>query len=177
MIYQLCNIGNEQNATFYRLSVILKSSLSAFNHLTPDTEIKDIITNLSDASNAINADLLPENLSHSASTITNEDGREYSVNSSFVITPLDKNLQDLLEDYNDQEVVLLLKTPNSTFVYGTTLSPLIATYSELHSNQAQGLKGYRINISGRCLGPSKQFEFTEFNIFNRGLAFTLAGSL
>jgi hypothetical protein len=177
MIYELCNIGHEQNDTFYRLSIIKKSSLAAFNHLTADATVLQIITDLSASSDAINLDLLPENLSHNASTITNDNGKEYSVSSSFVLTPLDKNLQTLLELYNNEEVVYLLKTHSSTFVYGTTLSPLVFTYNELHSNQAQGLKGYTVNLRGRCLGTSKQFEFTEFDIFDRGLAFELAGSL
>ena len=177
MIYQLCNIGNEQTDTFYKLSIIKKSSLTTFNHLTADATIQSIITNLAESSDAINTELLPENLALNATTISNDDGKAYDFNSSFTLTPLDKNLQDLLDIYNNEEVILLLKTHSSTFLYGTTTSPLLFTYNELHSNQAQGLKGYTVNLKGKCLGTSKQFEVLEFDIFNRGLAFDLAGSL
>lgn len=177
MIYQLCNQGNEQNDSFYSVSIIKKSSLPRFNHLTSDATIESIFTAIADSSDVIITDLLPENLTLSATTTTSNHDKTYSVNSSFVITPLDKNLQTLLEGYNNEEVVLLLKQHNSTFLYGTYTSPLILTYNELHSTKAEELKGYTVNIAGRCLGTSKQFETLEFNIFSRGLAFELAGSL
>lgn len=177
MIYQLCNIGNEQNDTFHKLSIIKKSSLALFNHLASDATIESIITNLADSSEVLNTDVLPENLSHSATSGSDANGKFYNFNSSFVLTPLNKYLQNLLEGYNNEEVILLLKTHTSTFLYGTTLSPLLFRYNEQHSSEAQGLKGYSISISGKCLGASKQFETLEFNIFNRGLAFNLAGSL
>lgn len=177
MIYQLCNRDHEQNDTFYQVSVIKKSSLADFNHLTSDATIQSIITSLADSSEVIITDLLPENENISCTTRTNDNGKQYAVRAGFTLTPLDKNLQALLEQYNNQEVIVLLKKHNSTFLYGTTLSPLVFTYNELHSNTAQGLKGYSINISGTCLGASKQFEVLEFDIFSRGLAFELAGSL
>ena len=177
MIYNLCNQGNEQNNTFANLSIIKKSSLAAFNHLASDTTVQTIITNIADSSDVINTDLLPENISVSYTTLVDDNGKSYRLSTSFIITPLDKNLQDLLEQYNNQQVILLLKKHNATFLYGTPTSPLLLTYSEQHSNQAQGLKGYAVRISGECLGASKQFEEIEFDIFNRGLAFELAGSL
>ena len=177
MIVKVCNQGNEQNDTFHSVSIIKRSSLSPFNHLTADAAIQTIITNLPDSSDVLNADLLPENASVNASTTPDANGKAYNVSSNFTITPLDKNLQNLLEVYNNQEVILLLNKHNRTFLYGTYTSPLLLTYNELHSNQAQGLKGYTINIRGKCLGISKQFEVLEFDIFNRGLAFDLAGSL
>lgn len=177
MIYNLCNIGNEQNATFNRASIIKKTSVPAFNHLASDATIQQHITNISVNSDAINLDLLPENLSHNQNTRTSADGTTYNVSARTILTPLDKNLQQLLEGYNNQEVLLLLEKPGVSFLYGTPTSPLIFTYNEQHNNTAQGLKGYGINISGECLGASKQFETIVFDIFDRGLAFQLAGSL
>lgn len=177
MIYNLCNQGNEQNDTFHSISVIKKSSLALFNHLTADATIQSIITSLAESSEAIILDLLPENVSLTATTGKDDNGKFYNVNNGFTLTPLDKNLQTLLEQYNNQEVVVLLKKNTSTFLYGTTTSPLLFTYNELHDSTAQGLKGYSISLRGKCLGASKQFEVLEFDIFNRGLAFDLAGSL
>lgn len=177
MIYQLCNQGNEQNDTFYSISIVKKSSLPRFNHLTSDTTIETIFTSIADSSDVIITDLLPENLTLSATTRTSNHDKTYSINSSFVLTPLDKNIQTLLEEYNNEEVVVLLKQHNTTFIYGTYTSPLVLTYNEKHGNKAQDLKGYTVFIKGTCLGASKQFETIEFDIFSRGLAFELAGSL
>jgi hypothetical protein len=177
MIHQLCNLNNEQTDTFNRLSVIKKNSLPLFNHLTSDAALQSIIASLADDSDVINTDLLPENISVSHTTRTDGSGKSYRTSISFVLTPLDKNLQDLLSAYNNEEVVVLLKRYKGTFLYGTTLSPLVLTYNELHSSRAANLKGYTVRLQGNTLGSSKQFENFEFDLFNRGLAFELAGSL
>lgn len=177
MIYQLCNQGYEQVATFYKIAVIKKSSLSAFTHLSSDATILDIITNLPEAANALIINLLPENVRVSYNTRANQSGKSYTAGVQFLVTPQDKNLQSLLNEYNNQEVVVLLDKYAATHIYGTPKSALTFIYNESHSNQGAGEKGYAVQISGECLGSSKIFENITFNIFNRGLAFELAGTL
>ena len=177
MIHQLCNLNNEISAAFNQAVVIKLTSLTSFNHLTDDQSIQDIISNIPESSEAIVFDFLPENKTLNYITRNSAAGRSYRLTSSFVVTPLDKNLQSLLERYNNELVVLLVKKQDSTFLYGTTTSPLLFLYNEKHSNKDATLKGYTVKISGDCLGASKQFENIDLNIFNRGLAFELAGPL
>lgn len=177
MIYQLCNHNNEQIDTFFKVAVIKKEALSNFTHLDSDETIETIITSLPDSADVFIIDLLPENLRLTSNTKINASGKNYPVKAGFVVTPQDKNLQQLLETYNNQEVVLLLDQHTATYIYGTPLQPLLFKYSELHSSKASGLKGYSIDIDGDSYGAVKLLENIELNIFSRGLAFELAGSL
>lgn len=177
MINQLCNIGNEQTETFYKLSIIQTKTLTSFNYLTKDATIESIISTLPDVTDVINVDLLPENLSLSYTSRVGDYDQQFNAAASFILTPLDKNLNTLLKSYNNREVILLLYNHKATYLYGTTQTPLVFTYNEQHSSSAQGLKGYAIDIRGEGIGASKQFSEVEFEIFNRGLAFQLQGSL
>lgn len=177
MIYQLCNYNHEQIDTFYKVALIKKSSLSEFTSLSADDAITTIITNLPDTADAIITELLPENLKLSASNRITNEGAAFNISASFVLTPQDRNLQNLLELYNNQEVVMVLDKRLSTHIYGTSLQPLLLQYGELHSSKAQGLKGYTISLQGATNGATKILEGVSLNIFNRGLAFQLAGSL
>lgn len=177
MIYQLCNEGYEQIATFFKIAIIKKSSLAFFTHLTPDDDVETIISNLSESANALIINLLPENLSIQDGTRTGDEGKGYQVSIGFTLTPQDKNLQGLLEQYNNEEVVVLLDKVGDTYVYGTTNNPLKMIYSSLHSNTGSGTKGYQIQIKGNTLGAPKMLENTELTIYNTGLAFQLAGQL
>lgn len=177
MIYQICNQNHEQIETFSKISFIKKSSLSSFNYLSLDDNVKTIVSNLPDTASAIIFNLLPENISLSYNTKVTESGKEYAFSARFTVTPQDKNLQGLLESYNNEEGIVLVEKPDATHIYGSTLSPVLFTYNELHSNSGSGLKGYGVVISGTCLGSSRILEDVVINIFNRGLAFQLAGTI
>lgn len=177
MIYEICNQNHEQIETFSKLSFIKKSSLTPFHFLTPDATVQEIVTNLPDSASALIFNLLPENLSVSYNTRVSDNGKQYPFRSRFLLTPQDKNLQGLLEQYNNEEGIVLIEKPDATHIYGTPQTPVVLTYSEAHANTGQGVKGYDVSISGDCLGSSVILENVSINIFTRGLAFELAGSL
>lgn len=177
MIQQLCNKNHEQIDTFYKVAIIQKESLANFSHLTSDDDIETIITSIPDSANALITELLPENLVLSPFSNISRSGVSYQVNASFLITPQDKALKNLLDQYMNKEVVFLLDKHGTTYVYGTTMRPLLMAYDDLHSSKPDGLKGYVIKISGKCYGSHKILEDVYLNIYSRGLAFELTGSL
>lgn len=175
MIQELCNIGNENHIdTFYKIAIIEKSYLPNFSYLTPDATIEDYITNIPDAAQAFITDLLPKNIRVTNPTRISNNGRLYSPNISFLLTPLDKNLQTLLETYNNKEVIVLVSKRTTSHLYGTTAQPLLFSYAPSHSSDPSKVKGYKISCKGSVFGSDKHFEEIEFNIYTRGLAFQLA---
>ena len=177
MIYQICNYNHEQNGTFFKIAIIKKSDLTYFNHLTPDIDIISIISNLQDSINAMVINLLPEDINLKSGKKGSNSG-PYTQNSiNFTLTPQNKNLQNLLETYNNTEVLCLLDKHNTSHLYGTAQTPLLIEYAEIHSNAAQGKKGYTVNLKGDTLGNTKIFENVELNIYSAGLAFDLSAQL
>lgn len=175
MIQELCNIGNEHHIdTFYKIAIIEKSHLPNFSYLTPDATIESYITNLPDTAQVLITDLLPKNISVSNPTKISTSGKLYAPSISFLITPLDKNLQTLLETFNNKEVVVLISKHTTSHLYGTQAQPLLFSYAPSHSNDPSRIKGYKISCKGSCFGADKHFENIEFNIYTRGLAFQLA---
>ncbi len=178
MIYDICNIANEHYLdTYHKVAIIQASQLPYFTHLTPNDTIEDYITNLPDSANVIITDLLPENIKVDGSTKVTASGRLYPVAVNYTQTPQDKALQELLETYNNQLVVVLVSKRAASFLYGTSAQPLLFTYDELNANNHAGIKGYNIKMDGEGYGPSKFFEEITFNIFSRGLAFQLAADI
>jgi len=178
MIYELCNLGNEHHIdSFYKIAVFKADNFPYFSHLTKDDIVRDMITNLSDSSEVILSDLLPNNIQVAHSTRYSANGKLYATNIGFALTPQDKYLQQLLEGYNTQEVVVLVSKRNTAHLYGTKAQPLTLTYSEINSPQAGSMKGYSIDISGSTYGKTRLFDKVIFNIYERGLAFELAQSL
>lgn len=178
MIQELCNIGNEHIIdTFYKVSIFEASQLPAFNHLTNDAAVKSILDTIPDNYQVLLTDLLPENISVRNPSKITASGSTNQTTISFVVTPQDKNLQALLETYQNKEVVVLVSKRNTTHLYGTQAQPLLFSYSELNNNTPNGLKGYTINISGEGYGTTKLFENLTFTIYSRGLAFELAQEL
>lgn len=175
MIHELCNKGNEHHIdTFYKIAVFEASQLPYFSHMTKDDAIEDIITNLPDSSQVLITDLLENNLNVGHTTRLSASGKLFSTNITFTITPQDKNLQQLLDTYNDKEVVVLVSKRTTSHLYGTSIQPLVFKYDELNSPVPSVIKGYNITISGSGYGNGKIFEDIEFNIYSRGLAFELA---
>lgn len=178
MIYNLCNTRNEHHIdTYHEVAIIESTQLAKFNHLTPDATIVDIITNLPDTSKAFITDLLPENIRPTGQTRIGSNGMVFPVSIAFTQTPQDKSILELLESYNNQLVIALVKKRGSSFLYGTSEQPLLFSFDELNSNNHQTIKGYSVSIEGSGYGHSKIFEDIQFNIFNRGLAFQLSEDL
>ncbi|EKF56220.1 hypothetical protein I215_01818 [Galbibacter marinus] len=178
MIYNLCNSRNEDHVdTYHEVAIIESTQLYSFNHLTPDDQIIDIISNLPDTSQAFITDLLPENIRVTGQTKIGDTGSLFPVSITFTQTPQNKSILELLQKYNNGLVVVLVKKRGSSFLYGTTDQPLIFTFDELNSNNHSTVKGYSIKINGSGYGNSKNFEDIQFNIFNRGLAFQLSEGL
>jgi len=178
MIYNLCNTRNEDHIdTYHEVAIIESTQLFEFNNLTPDDEIIDIISNLPDTAQAFITDLLPENIRVSGQTKIGASGSLFPVNISFTQTPQDKSILELLKNYNNKLVVVLVKKRGSSHLYGTSQQPLTFTFDELNSNNHSTIKGYSIKINGTGYGNSKLFESIDFNIFSRGLAFQLAQGL
>ena len=175
MIQQLCNINNEGYVdTFFKVAIFEASQLPYFSHLTADDTVENLITNLPDSAQVLLTDLLPGNLQLNHGSRFSKDGTLYSTNASFLITPQDKNLQALLETYNNKEVVILISKRTTSHLYGTKIQPLLFGYSEANASTPDIIKGYNITINGEGYGASKLFEEVVFNIFSRGLAFKLA---
>lgn len=175
MIQEICNIGNEHLIdTFYKVAIFEASQLTKFNHLTSDATIQSIFDTVPDDYQVLLTELLPKNINVSNPSKVNSAGIMYNTSISFIVTPQDKNLQNLLETYNNKEVVALVSKRNTTHIYGTSAQPLLFSYSELNSNKPDGIKGYTINLEGEGYGAGKIFENIIFTIYSRGLAFQLA---
>lgn len=178
MIQQIHNhIDDHHIDTFYKAAIIEHSYLPKFTHLTPDNVIQDYITNIADTSQVMLVNLLPNNINVNHSSSSKPSGKIYKSKISFTLTPQDKNLQQLLETYNNKEVVILISKRESNHLYGTSMQPLLFTFSELNNAKPNVIKGYSIQLTGEGYGGSKLFEEITFNIFSRGLAFQLASSL
>jgi hypothetical protein len=178
MIQELCNIGNEhQIDTFFKIAIFEVSQLPYFNNLTSDETIENIITNIPDTSQVLIAELLPKNIRVDAGSKITDQGVVYTPNIAFTLTPQDKNLQALLEKYQNKEVITLISKRQTSYLYGTKAQPLLFEYDPIHSNDPSVLKGYAIKMYGEVLGAEKLFENITFNIYSRGLAFTLAQEL
>lgn len=175
MIYNICNKGNEHHIdSFYKIAIIEATQLAYFSNLSTDTKIEDIITNLPETSMAFITDLLLNNVQIMSSSILSANGKLYTHTINFTITPQDKNIQNLLEQYINTEVVVLISKRNTAHLYGTSLQPLLFNYSELNSPIAGAVKGYNVSVTGKTYGSCKIFENIDFNIYQRGLAFELA---
>ena len=171
----LSKLGNEHIIdTFYKVSIFEASQLPKFNHLTPDETIKTILDTIPDNYQVLLTDLLPENISVRNPSKITASGSSNQSSISFVVTPQDKNLQALLETYQNKEVVVLVLKRNTTHLYGTSDQPLLFKYNELNNPKPSGLKGYTIILNGEGYGSTKIFENFTFGIYERGLAFQLA---
>ena len=175
MIQTLCNIGNEHHIdTFYKVAIFEASQLPYFTFLSSDDTVLGILTNIPDTSQVLITDLLPNNIKVGHAPKFSGQGKLHTTSISFTITPQDKNLQQLLETYNNKEVVILVSKHNTTHLYGTSAQPLVFKYAEANSPEPGAIKGYSISMNGDNYGSSKLYEYIEFNIYSRGLAFELA---
>ncbi len=178
MIQQICNLGNEYNIdTFYKIAIFEASQMRSFTFMTPEDTIKETLTTLPDDSQVLITDLLPNNIKVDHTTKTSNAGKLYASSISFTITPQHKSLQEILETYNNKEVVVLVSKHNTNHLYGTTTQPLLFKYAELNSPDPIAIKGYTITMKGDNYGASKIFEDLLFNIYSRGIAFSLPQSL
>lgn len=175
MIQEICNRGHEHHIdTFHKVAIFEATQLPFFSHLTADSVIEGIITNIPDSAQVLITELLENNLNLSHTSGFSAAGKLFTTNMGFTITPQDKNLQQLLDTYNNKEVVVLVSKRGTSHLYGTQLQPLLFKYDELNSPSPAAPKGYSITIAGSGYGTSKLYENIEFNIYSRGLAFVLA---
>ncbi|SDT15312.1 hypothetical protein SAMN05192545_2887 [Maribacter dokdonensis] len=178
MIQRLCNTGNEHYIdTFTQVAILEASQLPYFSHLSTDDKVEQLITNLPDSAQVLITDLLPNNISVLHTPRFSSAGTLHNTAVSFLITPQDKNLQALLNTYQNKEVVVLVSKHNTSHLYGTAAQPLLFSFSEANSPAPEQQKGYAISINGDGYGTSKLYEEVVFNIYSRGLAFELAQSI
>ena len=180
MIYNLCNLIDESNLdVFYKITIIEATQLPHFDHLTPKDEILNIINGIPLTFKAMLIPLLPEKYSLSNTDASRELNTAWNTRISFPVVPQDEALRDLLEGYNNKDVVAFISRITHAHLYGTHAQPLRFSYDELHSTSPSGLKGFTINLSGTGYGPAKYFagKDVDFPINTKGLSFTLAGSL
>ncbi len=178
MIHTLCNNGHEGHIDhFYKIAVFEATQLPYFTHFTNEEIIEEILTNLPDTAQVLIADLLPNNVNVAHSTGISASGKLYRTGIGFTITPQQKEIQKVLEEYNNEEVVVLISKHGSTHLYGTTAQPLLCTYDEVNSPQPGAVKGYAVRTSGSTYAKSIIFDHINFNIYQRGLPFVLAETL
>lgn len=180
MIQNLCNIIEEENFdTFYKATIIEASQLPKFDHITSNSEILGIINSLPESFQAMVVPFLREKFNINAGTRLNNSNINWEPKISFPLVPQDAAIQNLLNTYNNKEVVLFVSRVTHSYLYGTSAQPLTFTFDELHATNPTGIKGYTLNMQGRSYGPAIYFagRETEFPVVNRGLAFQLAGSL
>ena len=180
MIYNLCNLVDETNLDlFYKITIIEASQLPTFNHLSNKDDILNIINGIPSTFKAMIIPLLPEKLSLSHSDASRELNNRWSTRINFPVVPQDSAIQDLLNTYNNRDVVAFISRVTHSHLYGTQAQPLRFSFDELHSSTPSGLKGFTINLSGSGYGPAKYYagKAADFEVVTKGLAFTLAGSL
>jgi len=178
MISKICNTGNEHHIdVFYKIAIFEKNGVANFSHFMDDDDIYQIFETIPDTAQVLMTDLLPQNLNFKNSTKITKSGILHNVAIDFLITPQDKKLQDLLETYQNKEMVVLLSKTNTTHVVGTTINPLLFVYEPVNDNKPNALKGYKIKLKGSTLGPERIFDHINFTVYNRGLAFTLPQNL
>lgn len=179
-MYNLCNLVQQDNLdTFYKVLIASKEDLPPFDELTPQDEIIAIMNSLPESFKAFTFPFLPDkhNVNAGFRSINGSTGHNVSVSAPLV--PQDRAIKELLDDYQNTEVVVLLTRIEHSVLFGTQAQPLLFTYDEMHSSNKTGLKGYSLNMSGTTYGSPLYFEGreSEFPVINRGLAFQLAGSL
>lgn len=180
MIQNLCNLVEDVNFDiFYKATIIEASQLPNFDHLTPNSEILGIINSLPESFQAMVVPFLREKFTITDGTRLNNSNVNFSPRISFPLVPQDAAIQELLNTYNNKEVVLFVSRLTHSYLYGTSAQPLLFTFDELHATTPTGLKGYTLNMQGDNYGPATYFagRESEFPVLNRGLAFQLAGSL
>jgi len=180
MIYNLCNLIDETNLdSFYKILIVEASKLPAFDHLTPKNEVLGIINSLPESFQAMVVPFMRDKHSLSSSPKNNNGNTIWNHGISFPVVPQDEAIQDLLESFQNREVVAFMVRITHSHLYGTQLQPLLFSYDELHSPNKLGLKGFTISLQGETYGAPMYFAGSEaeFPVINRGLAFQLAGSL
>lgn len=180
MIHNLCNLVDDVNFDlFYKATIIEASQLPNFDHLSLNDDILGIVNSLPESFQAMVVPFIHEKFSLSDGTRINNGNINFNPKLSLPIVPQDANVQQLLNTFNNRQVVVLVTRRSHSYLYGTSAQPLLFTYSELHANNPTGLKGYTLNMQGDSYGPALYFagRESEFPVIRRGLAFELAGSL
>ncbi|TXK73938.1 hypothetical protein [Mesonia sp. HuA40] len=180
MVYNFCNQQLDASLdTSKTISIIKKSHLPLFNHLDRKKSILQVLNSLPDTADAIHMPFLIEKNSINAATNVRNQNEAWSLSIQFPFTPQNANVLQVLNTYNNTEVVALIHKTNSAKLYGTSLQPLLFTFEEINSPVPQSLKGFSISITGRTYGSPLYFtnqEITE-NPIVQGLAFPLSGPL
>jgi len=180
MIQDLCNVIEDINLdTYYKAFIIEASQLPSFNYLTPDAEILGIVNSLPVEFQAMLIRFIPEKFNLASRTAIQNGNKIHKYSVSLPLVPQDENIQNLLETYNNKEVVVFITRHTHSVLYGTQAQPLLFTYDDLNANTLTGIKGYDLAMAGDGYGAAKLFAGSEaaFPVINRGLAFQLAGSL
>lgn len=180
MIHNLCNVVDQFNFdNFYKATIIEASQLPQFNHLDKDSTILEIVNSIPVEYQAMVIKFIPRRWNMRHDTRIVNGNKVYRSSFSLPLVPQDANIQNLLETYNNKQVIAFISRNTHSHLYGTSAQPMIFTYDDLYTTDPTGLKGYNLNMSGDSYGAAKMFagKESDFPVINRGLAFQLAGSL
>lgn len=178
MLYTILNTQNDHNLDTFSKAVIYKASdFSKFDRFTSDEDLTASLSNINSAASVLFLDLLPENLTVNHPTILKNTSTTYRTNISCIVTPQTKDVQQILAQFNNKEVFVLLQKENTQHLYGSTKEPLVFTFNELHNQRPGKLQGYTISITGTTIEQSRFIDINEFNIVSRLLSSPLASAL
>lgn len=180
MIHDLCNIFPETDLdTFHQANIIDKNSLSEIIGLEKREDVLAKLNALQITDNALQIPLIPKRYQVSNSTGLRSNKTIYNTRVSLDVQPMDRNLKELFENWNNKEVLIYLIRRTHAHLYGTTLQPLILTYQEVHSTESEELKGFNLTIQGNNYSAPFYFNANDINEHPmvRGLAFELSGEL
>lgn len=180
MIHNLCNLVEEENLiTFYKPTIIEAAQLPRLDHLSLNDTILGIVDILPESFQAMVVPFIRERFTLSVGTRINKGNINFNPRLSLPIVPQDANVQELLESFNNKQTVVMVTKRNYSYLYGSSVQPLLFTYSEMHATNPIGLKDYNLNMQGDTYGPALYFLGSEidFPVLRRSLAFELAGTL
>ena len=178
MITTICNLRHEGHIdSFYKIVVLRSQYLRSFTPFMDSLELQEVFSNLLEAVDGFDMELLPDNVNVTHAAINGPNGSRYNTSASFFVSPQEEETKALMEQFLNNEVVVLIHKNTKVHIYGTKEQPLLFSYSEVNGNSPGTLKGYTVSVSGSTTAGALYMPSTDFNIINKGLAFTLARQL
>lgn len=179
MVQDLRCIYRERDLrVFNQIFIVEATQLPLFSHLSKNEDVLTILNSIPETFQAMHMALKFDHSVQNPTQLENNSTRN-NVAISFPVGPQDQALRNVLDTYQNKEVVALLKKSNMHYLYGSSLHPLTFIYQELHGSNNEDQKGYSITLQGFAPAQPKLFTQAEIdaNPIINGLAFELAQSL